>query len=79
MSPTALLAAIVAILAMTMGARAQALLPGGTGTGALEDIDCGTDCDEYCRVRDECKAKCDRMGHRCQGITMPKNIRRVRM
>jgi hypothetical protein len=27
----------------------------------------------------QCEAKCDRMGHRCQGITMPKNIRRVRM
>jgi hypothetical protein len=24
----------------------------------------------------QCKAKCDRMGGRCQGITMPKNIRR---
>lgn len=53
-----LLAAIVAILVMMREARAQALLPGGTGTGAMEDIDCGTDCDEYCSVQAECKAKC---------------------
>jgi len=27
----------------------------------------------------QCKAKCDRMGGSCQGITMPANIRRVRL